>query len=423
VSEVLAAETLVVGAGPAGIAAACRLAEAGMDVLLVDEGLRPGGQIWRYRQGSVPPAAAIPWLRRLEKTSVRALSGTSIIDVQPAGTLIGETRDGAVALRGERVILATGARERFLPFPGWTLPGVIGVGAAQALVKAGAEVRGAEVLLAGSGPLLLPVASLLQRSGARVALIAEQASPAAMVRFTAGLWRMPKKIREALRYRAATLRTSYRFGVWVVAAHGDGRVQKVELTNGRRTWTTRCDLLCCSYGLVPNTELARLLGCAIQNESVMVDRFQRTDQDTIYCVGESTGIGGVELSLAEGQVAAAHILDRSAEVKPLLAARDRLAEFSARLATTFAPRAELRARVRPETVVCRCEDVPWSDLDPAWTLRQAKLYTRLGMGPCQARVCGPAMRYLCGWRSDTIRPPLKPCRVATLGGQSSLVEP
>ncbi len=413
----------MVGAGPAGIAAACCLAEAGKEVLLVDEGLRPGGQIWRHRQGAAPPAAAIPWLRRLEKTSVRALVGTSIVDVQPAGTLIGETRDGAVALRGERVILATGARELFLPFPGWTLPGVIGIGAAQALVKAGAEVRGTEVVLAGSGPLQLPVASLLQRSGARVVLIAEQASPGAMVRFTAGLWRMPKKIKEALGYRAATLRTPYRFGVWVVAVHGDDRVQEVELTDGRRTWTTRCELLCSSYGLVANTELARLLGCAIEDESVMVDRFQRTDQDTIYCVGESTGIGGVELSLAEGQVAAAHILDRPGQLGPLLAARDRLAEFSARLATTFAPRAELRARVSPETVVCRCEDVSWSGLDPAWTMRQAKLYTRLGMGPCQARVCGPAMRYLCGWSSDTVRPPLKPCRVATLCGQSTVVEP
>jgi NADPH-dependent 2,4-dienoyl-CoA reductase/sulfur reductase-like enzyme len=414
---------LVVGAGPAGIAAACCLAEAGKDVLLVDEGPRPGGQIWRHRQGVVPPAAAIPWLRRLERTSIRALSGTSIIDAQPAGTLMGETRDGEVVLRGERVILATGARERFLPFPGWTLPGIIGVGAAQALVKAGADVRGAEVVLAGSGPLLLPVAGLLQRRGARVVLIAEQASPAAMVRFTGGLWRTPKKIKEALQYRAATLRTPYRFGVWVVGAHGDDRVQEVELTNGNRTWTTRCDLLCCSYGLVPNTELARLLGCAIQDESVRVDRFQRTDQGAIYCVGESTGIGGVELSLAEAQVAAAHILDRSRELRSLLGARDRLTGFSARLATTFAPRPELRARVSPETVVCRCEDVSWGDLDPAWTLRQAKLYTRLGMGPCQARVCGPAMRYLCGWRSDTVRPPLKPCRVATLCGESTAVVP
>jgi len=414
VSKVIEAETVVVGAGPAGIATACCLAEAGEAVLIVDEGPRAGGQIWRHRYGTDPPVAARQWLKRLADTQVRCLHGTSVIDLRPDGTLVGEGAEHSVAIRGKKLVLATGARERFLPFPGWILPGVIGVGAAQALVKAGGEVRGAEVVLAGSGPLLLPVASLLERRGAKLELIAEQASRAAMTRFIVGLWRTPNKLQEAIRYRAQTIRTAYRFGVWATAAHGEDRVREVELTDGRRTWTETCDLLCCSYGLVPNTELARWLGCEIDDESVEVDRFQRTTMERVYCVGESTGIGGAELSIVEGQVAAAHISNQAKKLDSLMVARDRLWKFSDRLAATFEPRPELRDRVDPETLVCRCEDVFWGSLEPAWTLRQAKLYTRLGMGPCQGRVCGPAMRHLCGWTSDTVRPPLKPCRISSL---------
>ena len=413
-SEVIEVATVVVGAGPAGIATACLLAEAGEEVLVVDEGPLAGGQIWRHSGRAEPPVAARDWLKRLADAQVRCLHGTSVVDAWPDGTLIGESLDGSVSIRSERVVLATGARERFLPFPGWTLPGVIGVGAAQALVKAGGEVRGAEIVLAGSGPLLLPVASLLQRRGARVKLIAEQAPRAAMLRFAAGLWQMPSKLREAMRYRAQTLRTQYRFGVWAAAARGEDRVAAVELTDGNRTWTEACDLLCCSYGLVPNTELAAWLGCEIPDDCVKVDRFQRTTQERVYCVGESTGIGGADLSIAEGQVAAAHISGQTEKLDSFVAVRDRLWRFSDRLARTFEPRPELRDRIRAETVVCRCEDVAWGSLDTTWSMRQAKLYTRLGMGPCQGRICGPAMRYLGGWTTDTVRPPLKPCRLSTL---------
>ena len=414
-TETLRAATVVVGGGPSGIAVACLLGEAGHEVLLVDEGARPGGQIWRHRQGTEPPPSGVPWLRRLSSSGARCLFGTSIVDASQDGTLLGERAENTVSIDYQNLVLATGARERFLPFPGWTLPGVIGVGAAQGLVKAGVEVEGTAIVLAGSGPLLLPVASLLVGRGAEVKIIAEQASHGAMLRFAAGLWRLPSKFREAVRYRAQTLRVPYRFGVWATAASGVDQVQEVELTDGRRTWTETCDWLCSSYGLVPNSELARLLGCEVRGESVEVDRFQRTNQPRIYCVGESTGIGGAELSLAEGRVAAAHILNQSADLRSLQESRDRLWRFAADLAATFEPRQELRDRVHPETLICRCEDVPWSSLDASWTARQAKLYTRLGMGPCQGRICGPAMRYLGGWESDTVRPPLKPSRIGTLG--------
>ena len=408
------AEVLVVGAGPAGVAAACCVAEGGRDVLLVDESPRPGGQIWRHRRPPSLPVRASQWLGRLEATATRVITGTSVVDVESDGTLVAERGGARIRLRADTLVLATGARELFLPFPGWTLPGVLGVGAGQALVKAGADLSGASVVLAGSGPLLLQVGSLLQRTGAKVKVIAEQASKDKVVRFAASLWRFPAKIKEAIEYRSQTLGTPYRLGVWAAAAHGDDRIREVELTDGRRTWMESCELLCCSYGLVPNTELANLLDCEIVDNKVWVNEIQATSRDNIYCVGESTGIGGVEKSLVEGQMAAFAIMGQDEKAEALARSRRRLHRFAETMDRTFRPRRELEDRLSPDTIVCRCEDVKWGVLDTDWSLRQAKLYTRIGMGPCQGRVCGAALQHLCGWKSDSVRPPLKPSRLSTL---------
>jgi len=414
VSERVESAVVVIGAGPAGLAAACCLGEAGKEVLVVDEAPRPGGQIWRHRQARNLPIRARRWLRRLAATSVRLLPGTSVIDRRADGTLLAESAESAVEIRGQTVILATGGRELFLPFPGWTLPGVVGVGAGQALIKAGVSVEGQTVVVTGSGPLLLPVAALLRRRGARLQLIAEQAPLTKVARFGAGLWRNPTKIREAVGYRWQTLTTPYRLGVWVVSARGDTRVREIELTDGRRTWVEPCDLLCCSYGLVPNTELARLLGCRIAGDRVVVDRHQLTSRDGVYCVGESTGVGGAEKSLVEGQIAAAHVAGQVGRIEALERRRRRALRLAASLESAFQPRLELAHRLVPETIVCRCEDVSWGDLDSSWSLRQAKLYTRLGMGPCQGRICGAAVRFLNGWDSDSVRPPVEPCRISSM---------
>ena len=165
-AERLAAEIVVVGAGPAGLAAACCLGEAGRDVLIVDEAPSPGGQIWRHRRAADLPAGARQWLDRLAATEVRSITGAVVLDTTANGSLVAEKGEERLEIEGRKLVLATGARELFLPFRGWTLPGVIGVGAAQALIKEGVEVRGWRVILAGSGPLLLPVAALLRSKGA-----------------------------------------------------------------------------------------------------------------------------------------------------------------------------------------------------------------------------------------------------------------
>lgn len=414
VADRIEPDVAVVGGGPAGIAAAVRAAEDGARVVLVDQNPRPGGQIWRHIRAAELPRLAGRWLARLHRSGVRLVLGGSVVDATSDLELTVQLRGASCTVAAGQVILATGARERFIPFPGWTLPNVVGVGGAQALLKAGASFRRFRVVVAGTGPLLLPVAAALSRSGARLALVAEQAPAPRLLRFGAALWRFPAKLGEAVAYRARFAGAGYAAGTWVVKASGDERVREVTLTNGRRTWTEPCDLLCTGYGLVPATELARLLGCALERSRVATDDGQRTSRDGVFCAGEPTGIKGVEAALLEGELAGLAARGRMEEVQRRSAMRDRYRRFGRRLDVAFDLREELRWLPADDTVVCRCEDVALGRLRPEWSTRQAKLYTRVCMGPCQGRVCGPALGFLFGWAEDSVRPPVTPARVSTL---------
>jgi len=166
-------DVLVVGGGPAGVAAAVTAAERGAATLLVDDNPTPGGQIWRGETRRHASPLAERWLARLDGSGATRLAGTRVVDAPSPTELLVESRDGARTLRARSIVLATGARERFVPFPGWTLPQVLGAGGAQALVKTGWPVAGQTIVVAGSGPLLLAVADLLRAHGARVPLVAE----------------------------------------------------------------------------------------------------------------------------------------------------------------------------------------------------------------------------------------------------------
>jgi len=409
--EPLQARVVVVGAGPAGIAAATVAAEAGSSVLLLDEASAPGGQIWRSGSRSRQPATARRWIDRLGRSGARVVSEATVIDAEFPPCLYADQRGRPLEVRGDRVILATGSRELFLPFPGWTLPGVLGVGGAQALSKTGVSFRDRRVVIAGSGPLLLPVAAALARDGARLVTVAEQAPRSSVMRFALGLWRQPSKLLEAGRLRVAFASCRYRMGVWVEKALGDGLLSSVTLTDGSKSWTETCDILCSSYGLVPNVELARWLGCSMQGGIVEVDDDQATSVDSVFCAGEPTGIGGYDLALVEGQIAGLVAAGVGSKSEVLKRQRRTLRRTAARMEESFRPRGELLHRLEGATTVCRCEDVVWEQLDAATSIRQAKLYTRVGMGACQGRVCGAALQLLKGWQADKVRAPLKPCRV------------
>ncbi len=400
-------DVVVVGGGPAGIAAAARAAESGARVVLVDQGMRPGGQVWRHRERSTLPRLARGWLERLDRSGAKCMKLATVTDATSDGTVSIAHEGGSTTVRAGAIVIATGARELFIPYPGWTLPGVMGIGGAQALVKGGMHVRGKRVIVAGSGPLILPVAAVMAHAGARLVAVLEQAPASAVAGFARTLWRHPAKLADAARYRSSFALTSYRAGCWVARADGDERVQRVTLTNGRRTWSEECDILCCSYGLVPNVDLALLLGCEVDAGRVVVDPSQRTSVPGILAAGEPTGIGGELAALTEGEIAGLSAARRSASVdRSLASARLRWRAFAERLSLAFAPRAELRDLATPDTIICRCEDVTLSRLDPSWSVRQAKLYTRIGMGPCQGGVCGPACGFLFSWPHGRVRPPL-----------------
>ncbi|HEX5602325.1 MAG TPA: FAD/NAD(P)-binding oxidoreductase, partial [Pyrinomonadaceae bacterium] len=405
-----ARDLLVVGAGPAGMAAAWRAAQNGLRVCVVDDNPAAGGQIWR----GGPPEATV-WFERIRSVEVETINGARVFEQLRPGTLLAETTSGVCELSYKSLVLATGARERFLPFPGWTLPNVMGAGGLQALVKTGLPIEGKRVVVAGSGPLLLAVAAYLRAHGANVLLIAEQASAMQLARFAVGLF---SKKTQAFELKRQLKSVPYRSGCWVSEAHGQEKLEAVALVHrgvrGKKRWRIACDYLACGFHLVPNVELAELLGCEVESSSVKVDAFQQTTVANVYSAGETTGIGGLELSLIEGEIAglaAAGKHDAALELFPLRVTQRKFADL---LNRTFTLRGELKHLSTPQTIVCRCEDVTLERLQRHSSWRAAKLQTRCGMGPCQGRVCGGAVEFLFGWRAESVRPPILPVKIESL---------
>src|SRR5215470_1034669 len=251
-------DVLVVGAGPAGMAAAVRAAECGANVGLVDDNFSLGGQIWRTGSATGSPPEASEWIERVRAAQVKILCGLRVFDQPDAGVLFAEGAVGISELQYDKLILATGARERFLPFPGWTLPNVMGAGGLQALVKSGLPIQGKRVMVAGTGPLLLAVAAYLKKHGAEILMICEQASWSSLAQFGFALSTQPGKILEALRLKKELASVPFVTSSWPIAAGGDQVLESVTISRKGRSETIVCDYLACGFHLVPNTELAAL---------------------------------------------------------------------------------------------------------------------------------------------------------------------
>lgn len=410
-------DVLIVGAGPAGMASAVAASVRGGRVGVVDDNSGAGGQIWRSGGRKPPSREAAAWFDRIRAARFDFLAETQVLGPLDRGLLLAESGGEAVELCYGRLIIATGARELFLPFPGWTLPNVMGAGGLQAMVKSGLPIAGKRVVVAGSGPLLLAVAGYLRRRRAKVRLVAEQAPIGRVARFGLGFWREPKKLAQALGLGASTATIRIKLGCWPIAAEGDGMLEAVAFTDGRKTWREPCDYLACGFGLVPNVELAAVLGCAQRGGSVVVDAFQRTTVADVLAAGEVTGIGGLDRSLVEGEIAGLAASGDEAAARFLFARRDRARAFARRLDRAFALRDEPRSLAMPDTIVCRCEDVAHGALGRYSSWTEAKLQTRCGMGPCQGRVCGAAARVLYGWEPTSTRPPIFPAPLGFLAGR------
>lgn len=407
----LACDVLIIGAGPAGLAAACAAAESGQSVLVLDDNLRPGGQIWRDGPNVALPTLAQQYRQAVEALSnVMLLNGVKIVAQCGSQKILYEDAEGCGVVDYQALILCCGARELLLPFPGWTLPGVTGAGGLQAQIKQGLVIKGERVAIAGSGPLLLAVAASVVKAGGEVVILAEQAPAARLASFARGLWRWPAKLRQSF----SLFNRRYRPDSYVLEALGEQRLTTIRVKKGGSVVTLDCDRLACGFGLVANIELAMLLGCHIQNDAVAVDSRQQTNQPHIYAAGECTGIGGSELALTEGAMAGYAATGNRKQVQALMAQRDKWRRFADAVARTFTLNPALKALAVPETLLCRCEDVPLGQLNglPDWTT--AKLSSRCGMGACQGKICATAVRHLLDWPLPAPRIPLTPARVETL---------
>ncbi|MFJ3798946.1 FAD-dependent oxidoreductase [Streptomyces sp. NPDC090088] len=429
----------VIGAGPAGLAATLAAARHGVRVTLIDAAPEAGGQF--YRQPAAGLGALRPqaphhhrpgWVRlrdgldgQLEAGHVVHLRDRHVwfVERRPEGftvhALLGPEQERPEEVHADAVLLATGGYEKVLPFPGWTLPGVVTAGGAQAMLKGGLVLPGRTAVVAGTGPLLLPVATGLAAAGARVAALVESAAPRAFVRRSPTLATRPAKLAEGARYAGQLLRHRVRTLVHhtVVEAHGDRRLEAVTVAaldaEGRvRPGTRRrldCDTLAVGHGVLPHTDLAQGLGCRVDGVAVHVDDEQRTDVPGVWAAGEATGVGGADLALAEGHIAGRSAAARLSGSEPdprdwARAAKTRagLRRFFAAVDEACAPPAHWAEQVTDDTVVCRCEEVTAGAVRRAVTelgagdVRTVKLLTRAGMGWCQGRMCGPAVAGLTG---------------------------
>ena len=411
-------DVAVVGAGPAGIAAALAAADSGRTIGLIDDNPTAGGQIWRGAYNSARPSASSIWFDRLNKSAVQIVRGARVFHAA-AGELAAESDDSVIQISYGKLILATGARELFLPFPGWTLPNVMGAGGLQAFVKSGLEISGKRIVVAGTGPLLLAVAAYARKCGAKVIGICEQTTRPKMARFGLKMMLIPDKAAEALRFAYNLRSIPHWTDCWPVAAFGNRRLESVRISRQGQTSEIACDYLACGFHLIPNVELPRTCGCRLRESFVAVDEYQQTSVPGIFCAGEPTGIGGLELALVEGEIAGYAATNCEDRAQHLFAKRARHQKVARILQDAFPLRPELKNLARPDTLVCRCEDVPHERLCEHASWRAAKLHARCGMGPCQGRICAPAAEFLFGWQIDSVRPPLFPVRCSSLVALSS----
>ncbi|MET7362763.1 FAD-dependent oxidoreductase [Streptomyces sp. NPDC005562] len=450
-------DVAVLGAGPAGLAGAVSAAELGLSVALLDSAGQPGGQYYRHpptaARAARPEALHHDWqvfadLRdRLASGGVTRLLGHDVWTITRAAeddwtvhaltdeedpNCLTEQGRRPVTVRARAILLATGSYERHLPFPGWTLPGVVGAGGAQAMLKSGLVLPGRRVVVAGSGPLLLAVAASLTSAGAEVPELIEASGYLGYARRPDVLAAQPQKLTEAVRHGATLLRHGVRLRTRhaVTEAHGTDRVESVTVTRLDRDWrpvpgTGRrivCDALAVGHGLIPQIDLATGLGCATRRtadgtHALELGPLQETSLRGMWSAGETSGVGGAQLAVAEGTLAGLAIAARLTGRRPATASysrvrpdvralralrrsRDRMRAFADVMAAAHAPGPGWPGWLSDDTDVCRCEEVSAGRVREAVRkygardARTVKLLTRAGMGWCQGRMCGSAVACL-----------------------------
>ncbi len=424
----------IVGAGPAGMAAAIEAVRRGCQVTLLDEAQRPGGQIYRQAHPSLAGgeqaeptevARKHSLIDRFERilAKVDYRSFTTAYAAFPNGELHISQGDHTEVLRPDATILATGARELAIPFPGWTLPGVMFAGGAQAFIKSHKVLPGTRAVVAGCGPLPLVVAAQLLRGGGQVSALAMLHPLTTMLARPLSLWHGREIVREGLRYAATVRRAgASRFTGYVpVRAIGTEQLTAVVLARVDHSGRTiagsereiPCDLLAINYGFVANSELAAMAGARMRRDPVIggwipvVDAHGRTSVPELFTAGDGAELRGSLIAEAEGTIvgAAAASGDSkssttlSPEVAAAIAQRARHLEFQNAVRRTLRLPIGLWQLVTPETTVCRCENVRFGEIKEALSeghrsVNAIKRNIRSGMGWCGGRTCLPVITSL-----------------------------
>lgn len=451
-------DVLIVGSGPAGMSAAIRLREFGYGVAVVDEQPSPGGQIWRgverNRQEKLLDALGEDYRHGQSLVEVfRACGAEYVPNTQvwqiEEGWNVFLTADGkARRIRAGAVLLANGAQERPVPFAGWTLPGVMTVGAAQILLKSGGMLPQGRVWIAGAGPLPLLYATQNLRLGASLAGYIDTSnrpSLSAIAKLAAG-WRDVKSLFKGLKW-LRQLRREVRVikNLRDFKAGGDGKLEYIEWTSGGKSLRENADILLVHEGVVPRIHETLALGCEHEWHEAQkyfrpkLDRWGETTRKGLFVAGDAGGIGGWVAAAVSGEIAALGIarslgspedMDALRSNGKLDGRRNRALALRPFLDATYPPP---RERIADDVIVCRCEEIT------AGTIRKVtrggvadpnavKAATRCGMGPCQGRQCGYSVQAILAEVHGVpigdvsffnIRPPLKP---VTLGEIASLEE-
>ncbi|MBD8665651.1 FAD-dependent oxidoreductase [Rhizobium sp. CFBP 8752] len=457
-------DLLIVGAGPAGMSAATAARRYGLDVLLVDEQPTPGGQIWR----NIEAVAGTPRADILGKAYTDGLStveqfrasgavyepGTQVWQIE-AGLRVFMTRNNsAESVEAGAVLLATGAQERPLPFPGWTLPGVMTVGAAQITLKTAGQVPDEPVWIAGSGPLPLLYATQLLKAGGQIAGFLDTTPRgrllSAMPSFAAAALGVPSDLLKGIRW-LATLQRRVRYvaNVTEIEAIGENAVERLRYVTERGTSATvDARLLLVHEGLVPTIHPTLALECRHRwnrdqdSFAAELDPWGETSEPNVFVAGDAAGIGGATAACLRGEIAALGIAFKAGRIDEREAART-ARPIRARLRRALSARPFLDRFYRPrravfvpsdETIACRCEEVNVAQVR-AQAKRggrpgpnQIKAFTRAGMGPCQGRQCNYTIAHLLAEIEgrDTpdvglyrVRPPFKPVTLNELAGLTS----